>query len=142
MQGVVPVAVEFVSGDREGLHLAVADLDPGWELPVSSVAVTARPVSVVVAPIRLRMVSWLVRGLPRQFMVIWENNWVLYLVPLAGTRWQVADADGQTCFSGERGQFGLPRAPAVAVGATTVGGDQQSVGVGIGVPAAGLPPGP
>jgi len=29
---------------------------------------------VVVAPISLRMVSWLVRGLPRQFMVIWENS--------------------------------------------------------------------
>ena len=30
VKGVVPVGVEFVSGDREGLHLAVADLDSGW----------------------------------------------------------------------------------------------------------------
>lgn len=29
MQGVVSVAVEFVSGDREGCHFAIADFDSG-----------------------------------------------------------------------------------------------------------------
>ena len=37
-------------------------------------AVTVRPVAVVVAPMSWRMVSWLVRGLPRQLRVIWENS--------------------------------------------------------------------
>lgn len=35
---------------------------------------TVSPVVVVVAPIRLMIVSWLSRGLPRQFLVIWENR--------------------------------------------------------------------
>jgi len=41
---------------------------------VSSWAVTVSPVVVVVAPIRLMIVSWLVRGLPRQLLVIWKNR--------------------------------------------------------------------
>ena len=41
---------------------------------MSSWAVTVSPVVVLVAPIRLMIVSWLVRGLPRQFLVIWENR--------------------------------------------------------------------
>ena len=41
---------------------------------MSSWAVTVSPVVVLLAPIRLMIVSWLVRGLPRQFLVIWENS--------------------------------------------------------------------
>src|SRR5665811_2251416 len=58
--------------------------------PVSSCAVTFRPVVVVVAPIRLRIVSWLVRGLPCQLRVIWENSRcsILFHLLVPGGRWQ------------------------------------------------------
>jgi len=54
----------------------------------------------------------------------------------------VAHADGQAGLGGERGQLGLPGAAPVSVGATTVGGDQQPVGVRVVDAAAGVPPGP
>src|SRR5215218_5161507 len=46
----------------------------------------------------------------------------------------------QTGLGGERGQFGLPGAGAVAVGAAGVRGDQQPAGVGMVGLAAGVPP--
>ncbi|SCD94149.1 hypothetical protein F558DRAFT_00030 [Streptomyces sp. AmelKG-A3] len=42
--------------------------------PLSSSAWTVRPVLLVVAAMVWSMTSWLVRGLPRQFMVMWENS--------------------------------------------------------------------
>ena len=41
---------------------------------MSSSARTVSPVPVVVEAIAATMTSWLVRGLPRQFMVMWENS--------------------------------------------------------------------
>src|SRR3981189_196126 len=41
------------------------------------------------------MTSWLVRGCPRRFIVIWAEQPVLDLVPCGGARRQVADGDGQ-----------------------------------------------
>ena len=41
---------------------------------VSSSACTLSPVRVVVAAMLCTMTSWLVRGRPRQFMEMWENN--------------------------------------------------------------------
>jgi hypothetical protein len=41
---------------------------------VSSSAATDSPVRVVVAAMLFTMTSWLVSGLPRQFMVMWENS--------------------------------------------------------------------
>jgi hypothetical protein len=43
-------------------------------VPVSSSARTFRPVLVVVAEIVSMMTSWLVSGLPRQFMEIWAKS--------------------------------------------------------------------
>src|ERR1035437_4551088 len=55
-----------------------------------SSAVTLRPVVVVVAPMRLRIVSWLVRGLPCQFRVLWEYRRcsILFHLLVPGGRWQ------------------------------------------------------
>ena len=49
-----------------------------------------RPVLVVVAAMVLTMTSWLVRGLPRQFIEIWENSRcsILFHFEVPGGRWQ------------------------------------------------------
>jgi len=56
----------------------------------SSSARTVSPVLVVVAAMALTMTSWLVRGLPRQFIEIWENSRcsILFHFEVPGGRWQ------------------------------------------------------
>ena len=50
---------------------------------------------------------------------------VLDLVPLAGPRWEVADADGDAELVGEPLQLVLPDMRSVAVAAACVGGDED-----------------
>lgn len=45
-----------------------------WGYPLSSSDRTRNPVVEVVAPIILMMTARLTRGLPRQFMAMWENR--------------------------------------------------------------------
>jgi hypothetical protein len=47
---------------------------PVGYVPVSSSAWTRSPERVRVAAMLLTTTSWLVSGLPRQFIVIWENS--------------------------------------------------------------------
>jgi hypothetical protein len=68
----------------------------------------------------LTMTSWLVSGVPRQFIVIWENSRCSIWGCPAGARREVAAGDLQAGLGGQRGQPGLPRAGAVAVGAQVV----------------------
>lgn len=65
---------------------------------------------------------------------------VLDLVPLAGTRRQVADLHAQAGFVGQALQFPLPRAQAVAVAAAGVGADQQASCLRIALAAHAVPP--
>src|SRR3954447_16182608 len=60
----------------------------GYELRSSSQA-TFRPVSVVVAAIRLTTTSWLTSGLPRQFWLMNENSRcsILFHLLVPGGRW-------------------------------------------------------
>ena len=59
-------------------------------MPSSRRACTVRPVRVVVAAMLLMMTSWLVSGLPRQFMVMWENSRcsILFHLEVPGGKWQ------------------------------------------------------
>jgi hypothetical protein len=71
--GVVPFAVEVVWGEGDGGEFGVGDSD-AFLIPVGSWAAwTVSPVEVVVAEISSMMVRRLVRGRPRQFMVMNEN---------------------------------------------------------------------
>ena len=63
-------------------------------------------------------------------------------VPLAGPRGEVAHGDGQPGLGGQVGQFGLPGARSVTVGAAAVGADQQPGRPRVGVLADRVPPGP
>ena len=89
VEGVVPVAVEAVPGQRQRGHLRIADLDSGRVTAGSSSACTVRPVRVVVAAMLLTTTSWLVSGLPRQFMVMWENSRcsILFHLEVPGGKW-------------------------------------------------------
>ena len=57
---------------------------------MSSSAVTCSPARVRVAAMLFTTTSWLVRGRPRQFMVMWENSRCSILVHLEvpGGKWQ------------------------------------------------------
>src|SRR6266446_7468951 len=61
-------------------------------------------------------------------------------VPLAGAGRQVADHDVEAELVGQLLEFALPQPHPRAVAAASVGGDQQSGGVGIACPTDGLPP--
>jgi len=67
---------------------------------------------------------------------------VLDLVPLAGAVREVADGDRHPDFIGELLQFHLPEPHSGTVAATSIGNDEQSIGLGIdGLPHR-LPPTP
>ena len=65
---------------------------------------------------------------------------VLDLVPLAGTRRQVADSDGEIEFISELLQFHLPQAQPRSIAATAIGRDGEMIGIGIAGRAHQLPP--
>jgi hypothetical protein len=74
----------------EGLHLGVGDLYPGWVGVGIEFGVHAQAGRVVVAAMLCTMTSWLVRGRPRQFMEMRENNRcsILFHFEVPGGRWQ------------------------------------------------------
>ena len=59
-------------------------------MPASSSACTVRPVRVVTAAMLFTMISWLARGRPRQFMVMWLNSRcsILFHFDVPGGKWQ------------------------------------------------------
>ena len=126
VKGVVPVAVPVVAGQRQGVHLRVADLDAGpgscrcrvRRAPAARCRWWSRRWSAT-------MTSWLVSGRPRQFMVMWENSRcsILFHFEVPGGKWQTVISSPVS--SGEGGQLGLPRPGPVAVGPAGVRGDQQ-----------------
>src|SRR6266536_4553344 len=130
-----------VAGDREVFHLPVADLDTGQVGGSIELGGHGQPGGRGCGGYQVN--DRLVAGQGPAAPVPGDlgEQAVFYLVPLAGTRWQVTDADFQAGLGGQRGQFGFPCAAAVAVGAATVCGDQQVPGVGIGALADGVPPG-
>src|SRR4249920_75654 len=65
---------------------------------------------------------------------------VLDLVPLAGTRRQVADSNNEIEFISELLQFHLPQAQPRSIAATAIGRDGEMIGIGIAGRAHQLPP--
>jgi hypothetical protein len=63
-----------VAGQGQGYHLPVTDTDARLIGGAIEFGVDFSPVRVVVAAMDCTMTSWLVRGLPRQFMVMWEKS--------------------------------------------------------------------
>jgi hypothetical protein len=66
---------------------------------------------------------------------------VLDLVPFAGARREMEDNDGQSQLVRQFLEFNLPEAHAGSVASATVGGDRQSMGVGVAMAPHGGPPG-
>src|SRR5882724_4052330 len=65
---------------------------------------------------------------------------MLDLVPLAGTGWEMRDADANSRHVSKVLELELPQPTSRAVAATAVGGDHQSRGVGVRLAAHRLPP--
>src|ERR1700691_1570090 len=60
------------------------------DLRLSSLAFTFNPFFVIVAPINLTTTSWLTRGRPLQFILIWLKRRcsILFHLLVPGGRWQ------------------------------------------------------
>jgi len=70
LNGVVPDAAVFMRADQQCGQLLTPDRVPTGLLRVASSAVTCSPARVRVAAMLFTTTSWLVRGLPRQFIVV------------------------------------------------------------------------
>src|SRR5208337_3670799 len=59
-------------------------------LRLSSLALTFSPLLVIVAPISLTTTSWLTKGRPLQFILMWLNSRcsILFHLLVPGGRWQ------------------------------------------------------
>ena len=140
-QGVVPVAVPVVAGQRQRVHLRVADLDPG--VVGAGVQVGAHPQPGAGRSAGDGLHDDLVAAQQPAAPVhrdVGEQP-VLDLVPLRrGPGREMADGDLQPGFHGQRCQLGLPRPGAVAVGAARIRGDQQPPGQRIVAAADRFPP--
>lgn len=77
---------------------------------VSRAAWIRKPVSVVVAAIRLARTSWLVRGRLHQFRVMKEKSRYSILFHLLVPRGEVTDGDRLAELVGELLQFDCPQA--------------------------------
>ena len=87
--------MEHVALDIEAGHLLVTDLDPlRGRSAVSSSHGPVQPVLVVVEAISSTTVDRLVRGLPRQVCVIWQNRRMLDFIPLRGSRRVIGEPEG------------------------------------------------
>jgi hypothetical protein len=65
--------MEFVALEIEGCHLLLGDLDALGYVLVSSSQRMVRPVVVVVLAMSSTTARRLVRGMARQFCVMWQN---------------------------------------------------------------------
>ena len=86
---VVPVTVELVSMQRQGIHLRLGTTTPVGYFLLSSLAFTRSPAAVRVLPIKSTIVSKVRSGLPRQFSVMWQNNRcsILFHLLVPGGKW-------------------------------------------------------
>ncbi len=66
--------MELIAGDVEALHLGIGDFDALLVGAGVEHAFDLEPVLVVVAPINSTTARRSVRGRPRQFCVMWQNN--------------------------------------------------------------------
>src|SRR5680860_1485796 len=144
MQRVVPVWVEGVSLDTlafEAQHVAVGDLDAGRVEPGVEFGLHGQSGAGGDRPDEVD--DGVVAGQWGPFPVHRDvgDKSVFNLVPLRCSRGQVADGDGQARVGGERGEFCFEGPQPGAVGTAAVGGDQETVRLGVGATAFAFPPG-
>ena len=139
-EGVVPVAVPVVAGQRQCVHLPVTDLDSDVVGAGVQLGVHAQPGAGGGGGDGLH--DDLVAGqrpAPPVHRDVGKQP-VLHLVPLRRPGREMADGDLQPGLHRQGRQFGFPRAGAVAVGAAGVRGDQQPPGQGVVAAPGCLPP--
>src|SRR6266536_2794399 len=142
-KGVVPLAVEVVAADGPLLqdpHLLVADLDTCGILALVQLGVHDQ--TGAGGGVGKQVDDDFVAGEGATAPVHGDlaEQPVFDFVPFAGSGRQVAHGDLQSGRSGELGQLDLPQPGAVAVGAATVGADQQPARLGVGQLAGHGPP--
>ena|SRR5271157_4689325 len=121
---VVPFAVKSAGSDVHGLHFSLGNLAAfvigfGIELGLhdESCLCTSRTDQIDDDLVRFK-------GLPSPIAGDVTEHTVFDLVPLAGTRWKVADFNRLADFIGELLELQLPEATPTAVAASAVRRDQ------------------
>src|ERR1019366_1082513 len=140
MDGVVPVAVELVPGERDGGELFVADLDTGWVVTLVERRVDLESLLGGGVGDQLHHHSVRREGTATPVHGDKAEEAMFDLVPLRCPRREVGHSDLETCLLGQLGQFYLPGPDAVTVGATCIGADEELRGLGVaGSPHLGPP---
>src|SRR3954451_23821508 len=140
MDGVVPLAMEFVTGDAEAGHLLIGYDNSLWIGASVEFAADGKPGLCcggadeiddhTIADQRLRL------PVHRDE----REQAVLHLVPFARTRRQVVNGDVDAQLVGKTLEFKLPQPHARAIAAAAIGGDGQPGGAGIAQTTNLLPP--
>src|SRR3954454_18187655 len=140
MDGVVPLAMEFVTGDAEAGHLLIGYDNSLWIGARVEFAADGKPGLCcggadeiddhTIADQRLRL------PVHRDE----REQAVLHLVPFARTRRQVVNGDVDAQLVGKTLEFKLPQPHARAIAAAAIGGDGQPGGAGIAQTTNLLPP--
>src|SRR5665811_1400869 len=119
-----------IAADGEVFHLSVADLDADWVAAFIEFGdhAQARCGGGGADEAQDRLVAGQGSALPVPGDL--GEQAVLDLVPFAGARREMADADVQAGLCRQSGELSLPGPATVAVGATGVGGDEQPRSVG------------
>src|SRR6266511_2950478 len=138
--GVVPLPVPVMPGERDGGKLGVGDLDPGRVGPAVKLSLDfqVRAGGGLADQVDDHLVGNQ-RATPPVHRDLREQA-VLDPVPLGGARREVAHRDRQAGLGGQLAELDLPQPAAVAVGPARIRGDQQPVRLRVRLGADQLPP--
>ena len=137
---VIPASVEGMKSEWQCLHLLIRDLELGWVLTLIKGGLKAQSLGRCRSADELHDYVVADQRPPTPVHADVREHAVFDLVPLAGTRRQVADRYGEPRIRGQFGQRVLPEANTRSIAATAVGTDKQTVGVRVCRLADGVPP--
>src|SRR5216683_2861117 len=125
-QRIVPVSVECISADVDGGKFVVRNDAPGRILVGVQFAFDFEPRGGGRGSDQVHHHFVADQGLATPVLRDGRKQTVLDLVPLAGTRWEVAHRNFQSRFIREFLQLELPQTEAIAIAATGIGRNQQA----------------
>src|SRR5688572_10043167 len=106
---IVPVAVKVTASQRQALHVGLRDLDSGGIAILVQPRLDAEPLAGSCASDEVDDRLEARQGLSSPVLRDVAEEPVFDLIPLARTRWEVADMDTKACLVGQILEFDFPR---------------------------------